>query len=268
MIVVQVDGNIGSGKSTFMNSIKDIINDNNNNNSSKLVSIDNNNNNHNIEYYYYYYNNNSNNNNNNTITNNDNNINVKKIKIALINEPISDWTNNNNLFHLYYDNQKEYAELFQLNAFLTILNNCLKKIKDQDTDIVFMERSLFTCVYCFNQLLLNYGLIRNVFYEVLVNNYNLLKDKILQPDMIIYFKADNKDISLLAERIQKRQRKGEVNISLDYLSKLNSIYNKLMDEEKEYKDIEKYDIPVNIPLNEQQTLFNPIIHKILDIACI
>ena len=106
MFVVQIEGNIGSGKSTFIKYIKD--------NLGKIHPFS------------------------------------SGLNIRYIFEPISDWqnVNNINLLELYYENPQKYAELFQTNAFLTLLKKSFK-IDYIGTDIVIMERSLYSSIFFF-----------------------------------------------------------------------------------------------------------------------
>ena len=92
-----------------------------------------------------------------------------------------------------------------------------------------MERSLYTTVHCFNKLLLDKKSVDSMCHTVLKKALELFDDKILQPDIIIYFEINNKDIPLiLQKRIRERKREGESHISNDYLIKLNNIYEDVM----------------------------------------
>ena len=148
-----------------------------------------------------------------------------------------DWINTEgyNLLDLYYNNPKKYGELFQFNVFITTLRKCLKENYENVVDIIFMERSLYTSIHCFNKLLLDEKLVDPMSHTILKNALQLFDDKILKPNIIIYFEIDNKDIPfLLQNRILKRKRRGESNISIDYLTKLNEVYNNVMKNGKEY----------------------------------
>ena len=69
-------------------------------------------------------------------------------------------------------------------------------------------------------------------HTILKNALQLFDDKILKPNIIIYFEIENKDIPfLLQNRILKRKRRGESNISIDYLTKLNDAYNNVMNDD-------------------------------------
>ena len=106
MFVVQIEGNIGIGKSTFIEFVKD-----------KFKKSE------------------------------------KTINVKFIDESVLDWINTKgyNLLDLYYNNPKKYGELFQFNVFITTLRKCLKENYENNmVDIIFMERSLYTSIHCFN----------------------------------------------------------------------------------------------------------------------
>ena len=155
---------------------------------------------------------------------------LKKLNVKFIDKSVSDWMNIDgcNLLDLYHKNPKKYGELFQFNVFLTTLRKCLKE-NYKNIDIVIMERSLHTTIHCFNKLLLDKKLVDSMCHTVLKKALELFDDKILQPDIIIYFEINNKDIPLiLQKRIRERKREGETHISNDYLIKLNNIYEDVM----------------------------------------
>ena len=120
----------------------------------------------------------------------------KNLNITFIDEPISDWIEDRSkLFKLYYENQKEYSELFQMNAFLMILGNSLKH-KYIDSDIIFIERSIYSSLYCFTKLLMNYEYVNPMFYSILETALDHLKNEIIYPNIIIYLKTKNDQIKL------------------------------------------------------------------------
>lgn len=217
MFVVQIEGNIGSGKSTFIEYIKD-----------------------NLEKFHP---------------------SSSGLNIKYIFEPISDWQNVNgiNLLELYYENPKRFAELFQTNAFFTLLKSSLK-INYEKIDLIIMERSLYSSIIFFCNLLLADNLITQEFYSIIMNAYQDFEDIIIHPNIVIYFQIDNSDITILKTNIQKRQRKGENIISIEYLKKLNNIYNQ---EIKKYKNVSTINIKMLKTKSDKIKTFNSLIDKIL-----
>ena len=185
----------------------------------------------------------------------------KNLNITFIDEPISDWIEDRSkLFKLYYENQKEYSELFQMNAFLMILGNSLKH-KYIDSDIIFIERSIYSSLYCFTKLLMNYEYVNPMFYSILETALDHLKNEIIYPNIIIYLKTKDDQINILSERIKKRGRSEERHIPSSYLSDLNLIYDRVID--SYFLETTKYIIPIDLTENEQKLKFDVIIENIL-----
>ena len=246
MIVVQIEGNIGSGKSTFIKYFKE-----------KLCQ--------------------------------EKNTKLTNLKIKFIDEPLSDWmninnynnsknivdnncninndndnNNNYNIFNLYYKNPKQYSELFQTFAFFTLLNVNLKNYFE-NVDLIIMERSLYTSVYCFIKLLLDKEYVTPIFCTMMENVFEKFKDKIIHPNIVVYFKADDMDI--LMKRIQNRGRVEEKSITKQYLTNLNDKYNEYIN--THFKEIKKCIIPVNtITTKTEEELelkyFNDVKNNILE----
>lgn len=186
----------------------------------------------------------------------------KNLNIKFIDEPISDWMEDESkLFKLYYENQKKYSELFQMNAFFMILQSSLKH-KYIKTDIVFIERSIYSSFYCFTKLLLDYGYVSPLFYSILKTALDNFKNEIIYPNIIIYLKTEDDQINILSKRIKTRGRNEEQNIASSYLSNLNLIYDEFIN--TYFLESMKYIIPINLTEEEQKIKFDVIIENILE----
>ena len=208
MIVVQVEGNIGAGKSTVINYLE-----------KKLY---------------------------------DNDARTKHLRMKFITEPLHNWMNivdnNCNLFDLYYKNPKEYAETFQTVTFGTTLANNLK-CNFENIDVIFMERSLYTNVHCFVKLIEDQKYVKPIFVKALNSLLEIFKEKIIHPDIVIYLKTD--DITILQERILKRGRTAEKDISKEYLTNLNDIYNNVIENHEYFNKSKKYIIPIRMTKDDE-----------------
>jgi len=178
-VLISIEGNIGTGKSTFITVISHLL----------------------------------------------------KNKCDIIYEPVELWKtitnddeNPKNILHLFYDNKQKYAFTFQMIAGLTIIQNMLKMLKTTKNKYIFLDRSFLTTKYTFEKMLFDEGLISKIehtAYNLLCNYYedtiyNNYKHK------HIYLKCDP-IISL--ERIKKRNRIEESNITLEYLIELNKYHD-------------------------------------------
>ena len=244
MKVIQVEGNIAAGKSTFIHFIQNMLSTNVEKNETH-TSICRKISNEDIEIK--------------ELSNN-----IKKLKIKIIEEPISEWQKNSNIFQKYYSDPSQYAETFQTFVFGTLLLEALLSQIDRDTDVVVMERSLYSCVYCFGKLLLTDHLISETYHETMRHIYDRYRGITIHPDILVYFQTKNEDVHLLKKRILERDRKEEKNISTQYLLKLNNIYEDIIENGKEFQSVKKIYIPSHlVKETQQEKYFVPILRDVI-----
>lgn len=97
-------------------------------------------------------------------------------------------------------------------------------------DIVFVERSVFTDKYCFADMCHKSGKMNDIEYNI-YNNWHswLVRTFNLYADGYIYLKT-NPNVS--HERIVKRLRSGEEAIPLEYLTELHNKHNEWLEKEE------------------------------------
>ena len=123
---------------------------------------------------------------------------------------------------LYYGNMNRYAMGFQMEVLLSHLEH--GKIilqKSNQSKLIISERSPLSCIHVFGQFLLNNNILCQEEQDLCLRyneNYGWM------PDYIVYIQTDPKNCF---KRVQKRNRTNENNISLDYLQKIDQLYNKL-----------------------------------------
>lgn len=126
---------------------------------------------------------------------------------------------------LYYKNMDKYALGFQLEVLLSHMK--LKNLINSKS-INVLERSPLSCLYIFGKYLLDKGILSDIEHDLCVrinNEYGWI------PSNIIYLQTSPE---IAHQRILKRDRDGENNISKDYLKNLNKYYNKLYEKSIEY----------------------------------
>ena len=180
MYVLYLEGNIGSGKSTFIKFLQDYISKNN-------------------------------------------------LNADVLLEPVEDWQNTKDkegisILHHYYQDQKKMAFPFQMNAFISRVDEIVSKLKETNKKILFVERSVLTDKNVFLQLNCDLGNISDIEYTI----YNKWFDKLcshfdIKHNGIVYIKTDYK---ICHERIKQRDRSGEETIQIDYLKKLEDYHDK------------------------------------------
>jgi deoxyadenosine/deoxycytidine kinase len=136
--------------------------------------------------------------------------------IITVQEPVDEWNeikdaNGKTILERYYEDQKSWAFAFQMMAFITRVTQ-LKKFLNRDS-IVVMERSVFTDREIFAKMLRDSGKIHVIEYAIYLKWFDELVGG-LQIDGVVYV---NTTPEVCEQRIAKRSRKGESNISFDYL---------------------------------------------------
>tara|TARA_B100001989_G_C24367007_1_gene377419 strand:- start:45 stop:692 length:648 start_codon:yes stop_codon:yes gene_type:complete len=145
-------------------------------------------------------------------------------------EPVDVWTNNTDengktILDLFYENNTRWAYTFQNLAYITRVQQILA-VKDK-YDVIITERSIFTDRNVFAKILEQDGHINKIEKGLYDQWFEFLKQDV-KVDGYIYIKADPKT-SL--ERIRKRNRPGEENITLEYLEKLHKAHNEWLIQE-------------------------------------
>lgn len=145
----------------------------------------------------------------------------------VVSEPVDIWMNlkdnsGDNILGLFYKDIKRWAYSFQNLAYITRMIKINDAIKS-DNNIIFLDRSLGTDKNVFEKMLYDDNILSdiehkmyNLWCEFYNNNVNNLTNQ-----KIIYLRCDP---NTAFNRIQKRGREEEKNITLDYLQKLHKYH--------------------------------------------
>ena len=155
----------------------------------------------------------------------------------------------------FYEDMPRWSfnlQIFFLNSRL----NQLLEIKD-GTETVIQDRTIYEDAHIFAPNLHDMGLMSQRDFDNYFKFFQTLKLMVEPPDLLIYLKAS---VPTLVSQIQKRGREYEENIRLDYLKKLNALYNKFIDE---YNEGPKLIIDCDkIKFSENEEDFGHIITKV------
>ena len=126
---------------------------------------------------------------------------------------------NPNVLDAFYKDPKKHALIAQLEFF----NGRLERQYEIDRarGIVLEDRTIFEDYHIFGKAQKIMGHMSDVEFEVYQHNYNLMMQKIEEPTLLVYLRAD---IDTIMGRIQKRGRDCERSIPRDYLELLNGLY--------------------------------------------
>lgn len=123
---------------------------------------------------------------------------------------------------------------WSFNLQIYFLNSRLNQLLDiqNGTETIIQDRTIYEDANIFAPNLHDMGLMSKRDFDNYYMFFQTLKTMVQPPDLVIYIKAS---VPTLVGQIQKRGREYEENIRLDYLKKLNELYNKWIDNYKEGK---------------------------------
>jgi deoxyadenosine/deoxycytidine kinase len=128
----------------------------------------------------------------------------------------------------FYEDMPRWS--FNLQIFF--LNGRLNQLLEiySGTETVIQDRTIYEDAHIFAPNLHDMGLMSKRDYNNYFQFFQTLKRMVQPPDLLIYLQAS---VPTLVGQIQKRGREYEENIRLDYLKRLNDLYNKWIDGYKE-----------------------------------
>ena len=144
----------------------------------------------------------------------------------------------------FYDDMPRWS--FNLQVFF--LNGRLNQLLEiySGTETVIQDRTIYEDAHIFAPNLHDMGLMSKRDYNNYFQFFQTLKRMVQPPDLLIYLQAS---VPTLVGQIQKRGREYEENIRLDYLKRLNDLYNKWIEGYKEGSllviDVDKNKFPEN-----------------------
>ncbi|MEX6691077.1 deoxynucleoside kinase [Danxiaibacter flavus] len=121
---------------------------------------------------------------------------------------------------------------WSFNLQIYFLNKRLNQLVEIEhgTETVIQDRTIYEDAHIFAPNLHEMGLMSKRDFDNYFDFFTTLKQMVQPPDLLVYLKAS---VPTLVGQIQKRGREYEENIRLDYLKKLNELYNKWIDGYKE-----------------------------------
>ena len=147
------------------------------------------------------------------------------IDIDLVLEPVEKWVKwegkneNWNLLDMMYKDPKRYAATLQMAAAISKI----QLLQDAAKPCRLVERTLLCQEKVFIPLLVENGFLMELEQSLLAHFFTMVKNKDgVVADVIVYLRT-SPEIALT--RIQKHNRQGEEDLSLDYLTKLHSYYD-------------------------------------------
>ena len=119
----------------------------------------------------------------------------------------------------FYEDMHRWSFNLQIYFLNSRFNQIVEIRKSPKT--VIQDRTIYEDAFIFAPNLHSMGLMSSRDFENYFTLFNLMTSLIQPPDLLIYLRAS---VPRLVEQIQKRGRKYESGIRLDYLKKLNERY--------------------------------------------
>jgi len=119
----------------------------------------------------------------------------------------------------FYNDMKRWSPHLQIYFLNNRFNHILKIKKSKQT--IVQDRTIYEDAYIFAPNLHSMGLMSTRDFENYFTLFNLISSLIEPPGLVIYLRAS---VPTLVKQIEKRGRKYEDNIRLDYLRRLNERY--------------------------------------------
>ena len=125
----------------------------------------------------------------------------------------------------YLNDFYEDMPRWSFNLQIYFLNGRLNQLLDiqNGTETVIQDRTIYEDAHIFAPNLHDMGLMNKRDFDNYFNLFKTVQSMVQPPDLLIYLKAS---VPTLVDQIQKRGREYEENIRLDYLKKLNELYNR------------------------------------------
>jgi deoxyadenosine/deoxycytidine kinase len=123
----------------------------------------------------------------------------------------------------YLNDFYEDMQRWSFNLQIYFLNSRFNQIIDirKSGKTVIQDRTIYEDAYIFAPNLHSMGLMSTRDFENYFTLFNLISSLIQPPDLILYLRAT---VPTLVNQIQKRGRRYEENLRIDYLKRLNERY--------------------------------------------
>lgn len=121
----------------------------------------------------------------------------------------------------FYSDMSKWSFALQI-YFLGSRFRQVKEIRESGKNII-QDRTIYEDAHIFAENLNDMNLLTERDYKNYLAVFQLMKDFVSAPDLLIYLKSD---VPNLVKKIYKRGREYEASISIDYLAKLNEKYEK------------------------------------------
>jgi len=165
------------------------------------------------------------------------------LDVQLVFEPHHKWQNvaGENVLDYFYSDMQRWAYTFQSLAFITRIQEQEEHARRNDRPAQIVERSVFSDRYCFAQNCYEMGIMSLLEWNLYRQWFSWLVNEHMQrPAGCIYLRTSPE---VCYDRLRKRNRKEEANVSYDYLKLLHDKHEAWLIDKEGIED-HVADIPV------------------------
>ena len=159
-------------------------------------------------------------------------------------EPHYEDVDENPYLNDFYEDMQRWSFNLQIYFLNSRFNQILEIRKSGNT--IIQDRTIYEDAFIFAPNLHAMGLLSTRDFDNYSTLFNLMSSLIQPPDLLLYLRAS---VPTLVNQIQKRGRKYETSIRIDYLKRLNERYEAWIDTYKLGKlliiEADDYDFPTN-----------------------
>ena len=141
-----------------------------------------------------------------------------------------------NILEKFYEDQDRWSFTFQMNSFISRAHRIQEITQSESVTsnekepLLIVERSIYTDRHCFAKNCYESGKMTKLEYDIYCRWNDWLSDQFaLRPKAYIYLRCPPEENVV---RIAKRSREGECGIPLEYLKQLNQMHDSWMAQEK------------------------------------
>jgi deoxyadenosine/deoxycytidine kinase len=145
--------------------------------------------------------------------------------VEILEEPVNEWimtkdSNEINILQHYYTDKEKYSFAFQMNSFISRCEKLMTAMELPNVNIIIMERSVYSDYHCFAQNCYESGLMTEIEYIIYQKWFNWLTSSFsIECNKYIYIRTEAEECH---RRIEKRARKEEDKIPIEYLRALHA----------------------------------------------
>ncbi|AYP74146.1 deoxycytidine kinase-like protein [Fowlpox virus] len=149
-------------------------------------------------------------------------------KWKTVQEPVDEWRgviSGHNILKKLYEDPERWSFTFQMQAFFSRVRMYTDSMQHQDSNsTIIFERSVFSDKYVFASALVELGYMNAIEWNIYDKNSEWVNNNMnISLDGIIYLRTST---DICAERLKRRSRTEENNISIDYLNVLHRNHEK------------------------------------------